>query len=321
MEFLNHTQDSAELISGPHGPAEQGVCVLAKRTLPLDPAAIGPQAEFHWPVSRTELKTDFGDFPFEHHFPLPKLDFMVLGEACTPNGRPMRETLVRLQVGRHFVHEERVLGDRVWKKALLSYKASDPVPFTRMPLTLKQAFGGTVELENGTLSHVDNPLGKGYLVKGVDPENRSLPNIECPNEPMREPFDLVRTTCMAPYPLAGGLRYRDKITAQGVKPYEREDNNGYFGQAHPDLVMEKPAAGTPISLDGMHALGPLRLEVPHCPFQCLLSVNGQSRPLRFSLDAICLFTHLNRGGFRWRAAGTFVLEPRQSRQVRLELAP
>ena len=123
---------------------------------------------------------------------------------------------------------------------------------------------------------------------------------------------------MAPYPLAGRLRYLDKVSPQGAKPFAKEDCNSYFGQAHPDLVMERLAPGTPIRIEGMHATEIFSFTVPACPFRATVEIDSRVEPLRFSLDAICVFTHLNRVGFRYRAASSFHLEPRQLRKVSLE---
>ena len=239
MELINETDFEAELIHGPEGPQNHGAAVLVKMTRALGPSGLTAGApEFVWPVSRQELKTDYGVFPFDHHFPLAKLDMMVCGDAYAPYGKMVREMDVALEVG-SFSYHQHIIGDRVWSRSMLGYKPTDPVPFAQLPLILANAFGGKVSLENGEFSCLENPHGKGYLLKEVPPDNMPLPNIERPNEPMRQPYDQPSPTCMAPYPLEGKLRYDPLIVDGAVKEFDTPDTSLYFGQAHPDLMIAK----------------------------------------------------------------------------------
>jgi len=97
-------------------------------------------------------------------------EFLVTGKACVPDGKSATGVAVRACLG----DREKVLhvfGDRYWNGSA----ASDPAPFSEMPLDWEHAFGG-----EGCLH---NPLGKGFAQ--VDPETGNpwwLPNIEHPNQ-------------------------------------------------------------------------------------------------------------------------------------------
>lgn len=314
MEFINLTNTEAELIHGPDGPHHHGVAVIAKTTMGLEGGLGASEPEFVWPISRQELKTDYATFPFDHHFPLSKLDMMVCGDACSGRGRTVRDCAVSLTVG-ELTYEQWILGDRVWQKRGFSYKPSDPVAFSSYPLRLENAFGGKVNLLHGEFTCLENPVGKGFLMKGMEPENQPLPNIERPGERLQDPFAMPRPTCMAPYPLEGKLRY-DPLMENGKLPeFDKTHASLYFGQAHPDLQIERVTPGTEIRIKGMHPFQEIAFQVPDFQLHIDLEVDDETLTLPWTLDGICVFAHQFCVGFKFRAATTFPLQPRQVRKV------
>lgn len=317
MDFFNQTSYEAELIHGPDGPDHHGVALIIKATFPITPSGLGTgDVPFVWPVSRQNLETDFGTFPFDNHFPLSRMDMMVCGNACAPQARPVREMGVLLKVG-NFEYVQHIFGDRRWRKQLTGYRMTDPEPFETMPLVLARAFGGKVNLPYGEFPCLENPEGKGFLFDGVPPDGVSLPNIERPLERIRKPYDQVRPTCMTPYPLEGKLRVDEMMENGQVKPFDATRSHIHFGQAHPDLMLERPAAGTAITLKGMHPAHDFAFQVPTNDLEATLELDGHVEPLSLSLDGICIFAHHQCVGFRYRAAGRFALEPRQKREIYL----
>lgn len=317
MEFQNETTFEAELIHGPDGPEHHGVALIIKATLPLTDSGLGQgETPFVWPVSRQELETDYGTFPFDHHFPLSRMDMIVCGDACAPAGRKTREMGVLLSVG-SFEYAQHIFGDRQWRKKVTGYRATDPEPFERLPLILANAYGGKLTLPYGEFPCLENPVGKGFVLEGHSADGLPLPNIERPMERVRKPYDIVRPTCMAPYPLAGKLRFDPILEGGQPKPFEASHSHLHFGHAHPDLMLPRPAVGTEIRLKGMHPTTEYHFQVPDFGLEGSVTIDGEDHPLSLSLDGICIFAQHACVGFKYRAAGRFALEPRQTRSVTL----
>jgi len=317
MDFTNHTPFEAELIHGPDGPHHHGVALIIKATFRITATGLDQEnLPFVWPVSRKDLETDYGSFPFDHHFPLSRMDMMVCGDACAPNGKAVREMGVMLHVG-SWEYVQHIFGDRQWRKQLTGYRMTDPQPFERMPLILANAFGGKISLPYGEFSCLENPAGKGFLFEGAAADGVPLPNIERPLERMRKPYDQVRPTCMSPYPLAGKLRLDEVMEDGQLKPFDETQSHLYFGQAHPDLMLQRTEPGTPIRLKGMHPQQEFAFQVPQLGLEAAAVIDGREEPLSLSLDGICIFAHHGCVGFKYRAAGRFVLEPRQQRNITL----
>jgi len=124
-------------------------------------------------------------------------DFTILGSAYAPNGKPVREMQVGVQIE---ARQKRiaVFGDRriEWKND--KPKISSPEPFEEMPVVYENAYGGIdwrvpVSLDdphyNNAALEVDwpglyprNAFGKGYLVYSDPLEDAMMPNLEDPSD-------------------------------------------------------------------------------------------------------------------------------------------
>ena len=167
----------------------EGVCVLTE-----------PEPLFH-DIRDEELQprlvagTDYWDKKLVS-------DFVVQGSAFAPDGKPLSRMRVVVQV-ENYVKRLDVIGKRTidWKSnGKPSF--SEAEPFTEMPLTYENAYGGidwrtpvddrgnpAVELLLG-FDHPGmyprNPFGKGYLVQRDPVEGVELPNLEDPDELLTE---------------------------------------------------------------------------------------------------------------------------------------
>lgn len=95
-------------------------------------------------------------------------EVLLRGTCRAPGGRPAPEATVRFAVG-GWSKILRVTGPRAWSDGLVS-RASAPLPFTEVPLSYANAFGGP--------GYPQNPVGRGF-------ETREAPSIELPGEPLR----------------------------------------------------------------------------------------------------------------------------------------
>ncbi|MER9582036.1 DUF2169 domain-containing protein [Mesorhizobium sp. M0276] len=113
----------------------------------------------------------------------PAAEVIVNGTAYAPNGKPVREMQVGLNIGsiRKVLN---VAGDRIYDSG--SY--SSPHPFRTMPVIYERAYGGTVP--DGRVEQ-RNPVGVGFHhAVSADPAVKTqAPNITYPGEPYLRPGD------------------------------------------------------------------------------------------------------------------------------------
>ena len=92
----------------------------------------------------------------------PKCDVILNGSAYAPGSYPTTAVEVSLRVGQ--MHKSfSVFGDRRWQDIMLS--ASDPEPFTQLPISYERAYGGADSNEDQPdkiVTYPENPIGTGY---------------------------------------------------------------------------------------------------------------------------------------------------------------
>lgn len=191
--------------------------------------------------------------------PKPRAEAVVHGAFFAPEGRPVRQGTARLRVGSAIDKTVRVTGNREWiRPSMGRLQASDPVPFTRMPLDWRHAFGGP-EFEG-------NPDGIGHWPKKVEQTRFPLPNLEYPDDPLTHPDAIVRPAAMSPRPPT--LPARRKLAGTYDARWARIHEPGYPTDIHPDFFLTAPPdqvlpgyfqGREPFQVDGMH---PQR---PHLP--------------------------------------------------------
>ena len=189
----------------------------------------------------------------------PRTDIVLVGEACSPNGRSTRSLDVEIRVGAKS-KVLRVFGERRWSYCSLQSK---PVPvgpavFARMPLTYDRAFGGVDphagvgELYPKSLPwFAKNTQGRGYIgartVKSI--HGLPLPNIEDPAFPIQSWDACPSPAGCAFFPRSNQPRLRYAGTYDAKWKAERAPEPpldftfDFYNGAHPDLQTPGYLAG------------------------------------------------------------------------------
>ena len=226
---------------------------------------------------------------------------------------------VSVSVG-SFRHSLAIFGDRRWERSAAGLRATEPLPFREMPIVWANAFGGKLTTPVGDMPNTDNPVGKGFFLDEKEGDGVPLPNVEDPNALIRSPKDLPKPVGWAPYPLAGGVRMEKLRGSDGAPlPYDVVEP-WIMGWAHPDLIIETPAAGARIEVQGLTPGGPISTAVPAFPARATLVLGEELRSLSPRLDTIIVQAEERRLVVRWRAAAKFEMRPREIRLVRIEPA-
>jgi uncharacterized protein YjbI with pentapeptide repeats len=227
--------------------------------------------------------------------PKQRGELIVHGRCFTAGAVPRPAASVRVKVG-PIDKTLYVVGDRVWR---WDGTASDPEPFTEMPVTYERAFGGA--------GFPQNPVGVGVApVKLGDREVHRLPNIEDPKKIIKSKSDKPAPAGFKPYDMLWAQRW-PKIGTYDTK-WMREQLPGFA--ADMDLSMWNAAPddqklpgffeGTEeILVENMHPDKP-RLEgrLPGIMGRCFVTqvtaegVIFHEIPTR--LDTVQLFPHLER---------------------------
>jgi uncharacterized protein YjbI with pentapeptide repeats len=174
--------------------------------------------------------------------PKPRAEFLVYGACCSRN--PVRGREIQVQVGtlRKGLH---VFGPRFWR----AHGLTTPRPFTRIPVTWRQAYGG--------IGHALNPLGLGHarLHRGVHP----LPLVEYPGHLAAFPRQKVPAASLTAIPAQWPQRRRYLGTVDAG--WLEKHWPGLPGDCDPEYACIAPRdqrfsgflhGGEKIAIQGMH---------------------------------------------------------------------
>jgi hypothetical protein len=203
----------------------------------------------------------------------------------------------------------RVVGDRAWVRGGVGYVASEPRPFTTMPLVWERAFGGTDVVDGVPQAEGRNPVGTGFRA-GPDPlDGVRLPNLEDPADPVASWTLGPAPACFAPGRAALLPRRRhagtyDDAWQRGRAPYLPTDFDARFFQLAPEGLTAPGhfEGGEPLEVDGASAAGPVRCALPRVALDVDFALRGTLETRRAVLDTVLIEPDANRLSLVWRAA-------------------
>jgi hypothetical protein len=281
MELINATRMLAGYTMGIEPSGRELLVVVIKGTFRI-PQAVEPSdrialADEQLPLVMADTFTGEPGFSapvYEADFAprKPQCDVLFVGSAYAPPGRQATRLRVGLRVGPVQKHFD-VVGDRVWRVGMRNVSASSPLPFTQMPISYDNAFGGCDRHDEDSAKHdayVLNPAGRGWhlLQKDAQIDGAPLPNTECIGDPVTAPNGCY--TPVAFGALGRGWPQRacyagtyDQAWLDHECPFlPRDFDDRYFQAAPLDQRIPIPQDPTPVELSHLNATGDCRFVLP-----------------------------------------------------------
>ena len=160
MELDNRTPFSAALFRGCIDEERIAASVVVRRTFDLVGGYLVRAAEEIWPVSAGPWASPAGPRTGDDLYYKGGVDLFVFGSARSL--KPVTRLDVAIEAGSGFNYSLAVFGDRVWTKgADGSVVPGTAKPFTGMPLTVANAYGGQDEWDELPIPFTANPDRKG----------------------------------------------------------------------------------------------------------------------------------------------------------------
>lgn len=205
--------------------------------------------------SATLYETDFSTFK-------PRCDVLFNGCAHAPQGKPVTQVEVLLQVAGHINKSFRVKGDRTWLSPA-------PARFSKMLVSYDNAFGGVDSADLKLLSFFEsNPVGQGYSKHKKNLATRPLPNTEEMNNPVTRPDGKYAPMAFGAIGRAWPLRARyagtyDDVWVKNTMPFYPDDFDfSYFQCAPPEQQMPYIKGGEKVGLVNLSPHGTLVFHLP-----------------------------------------------------------
>jgi len=319
MELIHATGMQAGYTMGmrPDGRELLVVCVKGTFTIPQNGGE--PQlAETQTPLIEADTFTGEPGLSapvYESDYPptKPRCDVLLNGSAYAPGGKPSPKVPVSLNVG-PIAKSFLVVGDRVWKKGMISVSPSDPRPFVKMPISYDRAFGGVDANHQDPKklkAYMLNPVGVGYHVhlnsKFVD--GKPLPNTEELRNPVKRPdgnyrpmsFGAIGRGWQTRIPFAGTY---DQNWLDNIFPFLPPDFDDQYYQAAPaDQQMPYPRGGEQVSLINLTSEGRTVFSLPKDQLLVWFFMkSGEEKETRAVIDTVVIEPDLRRFMVSWRAS-------------------
>jgi hypothetical protein len=243
-------------------------------------------------------------------------DVALVGSAHAPKGETL-SLLVTLEAG-PLRSRVAVIGDRQWKRSWArGVHASDPRPFSTMPLVYERAFGGqdvsarTAAKPSNWAFEPRNPVGVGLV---ANLSRADLPSVRLPN--LEDPADLIDGPARRPRPVGLGFiapawkpradcaGTYDEVWRRDRFPLLPADFDArFYNCAHPDLTSPQLfRGGEPIRVTNASRQGTLELRVPEVGVLATFYIDGKIIEARCDLDTVVIEPDEGRLMLTWRAS-------------------
>jgi hypothetical protein len=319
MEIVNGTKILTGYTQGLKPDGREMLVVVAKGTfnIPVDgstPRLLDKQLEFvdadqftgEPGYSAPLYETDYAPFK-------PRCDVLLNGSAYAPGGKPVKKLEVGLKVGR--VNKSfRVVGNRQWRGGLGLFTATGAEPFTQMPISYDNAFGGTDDSHNNGKKHrtyLTNHVGVGFHVNFSESaiKGAPLPNTEELDYPVTSPDGNYAPQAFGPVGRAWKPRYQyagtyDDKWLEETYPFLPPDfNEAYFQAAPLDQQTDYLRGGEEVVLRNLSPQGIVRFTIPTIPMPIEFTRNDYSRTQDvMNCDTLLIEPDLERFTLSWRAS-------------------
>jgi len=319
MELINRSRLMGGYTTSTDKTGREWLVVVAKGTygIPGHPSHEPRLLEHQVPLTTADV---FPGDPaesaasYENDFALykPRCDVLLNGHCYAPNGEPATEVTVALKVGT-LVKAFKVVGARVHEAGALSNSISKPLPFTTLPVTYAQAFGGVDRSDPAKPRwHLGNPVGVGFYPGANEAQlnGMPLPNTEELHLPATTPDGNYRPMAFGPVGRAWQQRVRwagtyDQHWLDHQFPFLPEDFDvRYFQSAPEDQQMDYPQGGEEVALLNLDANGRSAFRLPANLRLAVLIVlhDGSTREAAAIVDTVILEPDAGRFTLTWRTS-------------------
>lgn len=316
MDLLDHAGFPVRLYRGVIDEQRLFASLVVKTAWTLADGVLTLDAKQEWAILDGPKPTPDGVLPTDQCFHKAGADLFVLG--CARSAKPVARSRVEVRIGAGFSVAVDVIGKRTWTKRLLrAPEASEPQPFTEVPLTVANSFGGADTWDELPIPFPDNPTGTGFYVSAESAIDKPLPHIEDPAAPIRKWDDRPEPVGLGLRPAAFGPHLRQAVEF-GKDGHMTKLHPLFFNTAFPRCVVREAKAGDAVAVRGMRVDGDWNFALPACPVRAEVSIGGRTHQVEWRYDQLWLEPDHGRVRIAWRFPFRYTMTPLERRSVHLE---
>jgi hypothetical protein len=318
MNLINATKMQAGYTMGIQPDGRELLVVVVKGTFafPQDEKLEPKLADEQAPLVMTDVFTGEPGFSaplYENDFAprKPKCDVLLNGSAYAPGGKPSERVPVSLRVG-SWSKSFDVVGNRVWQAGALYIAVSKPEPFTVMPISYNNAWGGVDKSQEDPLKYRYYPLnhaGVGFheYTSAKYMDGKPLPNTEERSNKTSNPKGSYKPMAFGPVGRAWQPRPKlagtyDKNWLDNKFPFLPDDfKDEYYQAASADQWTDYVKGGEGVELINLTPTSRTSFKLPKktIPFEFFYKDGGMKK-MPGIIDTLLIEPDLTRFTMTWR---------------------
>lgn len=316
MDIIDHAGFPHRLYRGVIDAQRLFGSLVVKTAWTVADGRIALDAAQEWQVLDAPKPTPAGALPSDQCFYKAGADVMVIGHANAVE--PVQRLSVGVSIGAGFSASVMAIGKRTWRKRLLRGLEMSPAePFTTMPLTLREAFGGKVVWDELPIPFPDNPDGIGYYIDVAGADGKPLPTLEDPAHLIAQWDDRPEPVGLGLRPMAFGPHVRRAVSVN-AKGHITKLEPLFFNNAYPACVARDLSPDLAVSVTGILPGATWNFPLPACPLRAEIMLGNATHELSLRYDQIWLEPATSKVLIAWRAPFRYHLRPLEKRRVTLE---
>jgi len=315
MDVANNTLYPHLLFKTTAGKEKMAAAIILRVTYDIVDGKAIPSPQQKWPLSTAPWQNEYGGMEHDMIYRKGGVDVFVFGSAKALNNEPVKRMQVNIKLPGKLNHTLMVIGDRVWENKLFGLGPSEPKPFTEMPLTLANAYGGNDEWDGLQFPYPNNAVGKGFIWQKETAKGKPLPNIE-------DPAHLIGKWNDKPLPVGVVPSF---ICEKRIRTSSEFDNKGvlkkldprFFNQAFNEMIVPEVLPGETFTVEGVNPKGPFVFTVPDHKLNVKLCFGEKQYERKCTIDQVGMETNYKRAFITYRYYFNYTLRPREIRSLEI----
>ncbi len=272
-----------------------------------------------WELHQEYWVSEYGPMDKDDVYKRGGVDIMLFGSAKAPKGKTSTESKVIIEVNGTVIHQLKIFGERVWKSFLGILRISAPEPFSEIPLTLHNAFGGYYNWDGIDIPYPTNPYGKGYYHTKQDAIGKPLPNIEHHDNRVKKWNSWLEPAGTSSLPILP-LKAKNNLELNPDKTKIEKLNAKFFNSAFQEMIIDHINPGDIITVKGVTTNGVYNFHTPNTELDIAISLGTKQIEKKMAIDQIGLIPDKQKAFVSYRLPFKYVIKPMEKRQMSLSIS-
>lgn len=317
MDFINETPFPSLIHRTTLGGEKIAMSVMIRITYDVHDGIAKISNHKQWEVHNDYWTSEeYGPMDKDEVYARGGVDIMAFGSAKATNGMVTKKSEVSIVLNDKTLHRIKIYGDRYWKNSLGFLTPTNPEPFTEIPLTLYNCYGGEANWDGIKIPYHSNPYGKGYYIEKKDAIGKPLPNIESYEKSINSWKDNSAPVGVSSFPILQMKALNNIVLNKKGKNIERLKDT-FFNSAYPELIVEDVVPGDVLTINGMTKSIPFVVTIPKTILQIDVKLGSNNHTEQLGIDQVGMVPDKNQIFISYRFPFKYTFQPLEKRESKI----